>query len=229
MEEDGVSMEMEFNEEYKEALSRFVKITALVYVPYFLQSSIGADAPVNDLQLVHLLLKFKELDTQCADAALTALRSRHLYYLTEENVVMSLFSNKIDEDKKSCIASKILTFTKPTDFKNSKPKQPVVVDTTTTLESLVGAKIWTLFHILGIKTDWLEKSPIVWPEYSDYMEVCDWVRSAKVVNDSCERAVKMIQDFCNTLTTDNKIRRFLKAVAACREQFPDLKDKTLNI
>ena len=105
-----------------------------------------------------------------------------------------------------------------------------MVDTTTTLESLVGAKSWTLFHILGIKTDWLEKSPIVWPEYSDYMEVCDWVRSAKVVNDSCERAVKMIQDFCNTLTTDREIRRgLLKAVAASREQFPDFKKKTLNI
>ena len=102
---------------------------------------------------MHILLKLKEVDAQCADAALTALRSRHLYYLTEENVVLSLFSNKIDEDKKSCIASKILTFIKPTDFKNSKPKQPVVVDTTTTLESLVGAKSWTLFHILGIKTD----------------------------------------------------------------------------
>ena len=110
MEEDGVSMEMEFDEEYKETLSRFVKITALVYVSYFLQSSIGADAPVNDLQLGHLLLKFKEVDAQCADAALTALRSRHLYYLIEENVVMLLFSNKIDEDKKFCIASKILTF-----------------------------------------------------------------------------------------------------------------------
>ena len=99
MEEDGFSMKMVFDEEYKEALTRFVKITALVYVPYFLKSSIGADAPVNDLQLVHLLLKFREVDAQCADAALTALQSRHLYYLTEENVVMSLFSNKIDEDK----------------------------------------------------------------------------------------------------------------------------------
>ena len=96
---------------------------------------------------------------------------------------------------KSCIASKILTFIKPTDFKNSKPKQPVVVDTTTTLESLVGAKSWTLFHILGIKTDWLEKSPSVWPEYSDYMEVCDWVRSAKVVNDSCDRLLRLFRIF----------------------------------
>ena len=122
--------------------------------------SIGAHAPVNDLQLVHLL-KFREVNIQYAKVALTYLQSRHLYYLIEKNVVMSLFSNKIDEDKKSCIASKILTFTKPNNFKNSKPKQPVVVDITTTLESLVGAKSWTLFHVLGIKTDWLKKSPSV--------------------------------------------------------------------
>ena len=50
-----------FDEEYKEALSWFVKITALVYVPYILKSSIGAYAPVNNLQLVHDLLKFREV------------------------------------------------------------------------------------------------------------------------------------------------------------------------
>ena len=70
----------------------------------------------------------------------------------------------------------------------------------------------------------------MWPEYSNYIEACDWVRSAKVVNDSCERAVKMIQDFCNTLTSDREIRRgLLKVVAASREQFPDFNKKTLNI
>ena len=43
MEEDKVAMEIEFDEEYKDALTKFVKFTSLVYVPYFMMTSIGAD------------------------------------------------------------------------------------------------------------------------------------------------------------------------------------------
>ena len=75
-------MEIEFDDEYIEALTRFIKITCLVYVPYFMKSSVEADAPVNDLELIHLLTKYREVDAGCADAALTTMRSRHLYYLT---------------------------------------------------------------------------------------------------------------------------------------------------
>ena len=229
MEEDGVSMDIEFDDEYKAALTRFVKLSSLVYVPYFMKSSIGADAPVNDLELIHLLLKYREIDAESADAALTAMRSRHLYYLTEENVVMSLFSNRINDDQKSRIASRILTFSKPGDFKMAKPKHMVSIDKTTTLESLVGANSWTLFHVLDTKSDWLHESPSKWPENADYIETRDWVRTAKVVNDSCERGVKMIQDFSNTLTSDTEIRKgLLKAVAASREQYPEFSKKTLN-
>ena len=157
------------------------------------------------------------------------MRSRHLYYLTEENVVMSLFSNRINDDQKSRIASRILTFPKPGDFKIAKPKHPVSIDKTTTLESLVGANSWTLFHVLDTKSDWLHESPSKWPENADYIETRDWVRTAKVVNDSCERGVKMIQDFCNTLTSDTEVRKGpLKAVAASREQYPEFSKKTLN-
>ena len=48
----------------------------------------------------------------------------------------------------------------------------------------------------------MELDPSKWNEESTFSEVRDWVRTAKVVNDSCERAIKMIQDFCNILTKD---------------------------
>ena len=50
-----------------------------------------------------------------------------------------------------------------------------------------------------------------------------------MVNDSCERAIKMILDFCNIMTKDSFIRRgLLKAVDSSREQFSDFRKKTLN-
>ena len=228
MEEDGVAMEIEFNDEYKEALARFVKFTSLVYVPYFMMTSIGADAPYNDLELFKLLTKYKQVDCEVAEISLKAME-RHLFYLTQENVIMSLFSHRLDEDQKSRIASRLLTFPKPEQFKAEKPKPPTKLDKTTTLESLVGEKSWTMFHILGVKTDWLELDPSKWSEDINYCEARDWVRTAKVVNDSCERAIKMIQDFCNIMTKDRSIRRgLLKVVDSSLEQFPDFRKKTLN-
>ena len=47
MEEDTVAMEIEFDEEYKDALTNFVKFTSWVYFPYFMMKSIGSDAPFN--------------------------------------------------------------------------------------------------------------------------------------------------------------------------------------
>ena len=228
MDQDKVAMEMEFNDEYKETLGRFVKFTSLVYVPYFMVTSIGADAPHNDLDLYKLLNKYKKIDTEVAEIALKVLE-RHLFYLTQENVVMALFSNKLDEDKKSRIASRLLTFSVPDQFKTEKPRPPTDLDKDSTLESLVGEKSWTLFHILGVGTDWLKLEPSKWGEDIDFCEVRDWVRSAKVVNDSCERAIKMIQDFCNIRTKDSLIRRgLLKAVEYSREEFPEFSKKTLN-
>ena len=229
MEEENVAMEIEFDKEYKEALAKFVKFTSLVYVPYFMKTSIGADAPYNDLELFKLLLKYKEqVDSEVAEFALKAMK-RHLYYLTQENVIMSLFSNRLDDDQKSRIASRLLTFPKPEEFKAEKPTPPTLLDMNTTLEALVGEKSWTIFQVLGVKTDWLEHGPSKWSEDSQFCEVRDWVRTAKVVNDSCERAIKMVQDFCNTLTSDSFIRRgLLKAVNSSREQFPDFRKKTMN-
>ena len=48
------------------------------------------------------------MDAGVAESALTALR-RHLWYLTEELVVLSLFSNKVSDDQKEKIAEKLIS------------------------------------------------------------------------------------------------------------------------
>ena len=55
LQEDGVQIDGEFTDEYKQNLERFVKFCSLVYVPYFLSTSFEADAPLNDLNLFKLL------------------------------------------------------------------------------------------------------------------------------------------------------------------------------
>ena len=86
------------------------------------QPFIGADAPINDLILYKKLLKYKELDAEVAEIAISKL-SLHLWYLTEEVVVFALFSNKLDNDDKARMAAKLLIYAlTPGQLKVGKPK-----------------------------------------------------------------------------------------------------------
>ena len=109
-----------------------------------MMTSIGADATFNDLELFKILTKYKEqIDSQVAEFALKALK-RHLFYLTQENVIMALFSNRLDDDQNSRIASRLLTFPKPDNFKAEKPTPPILLEKNTSLEGLVGqfSRFW---------------------------------------------------------------------------------------
>ena len=224
----SVDLDFEFDAEYKSCLGRFIKFTSLIYVPYFLLSSVGADAPFRDLELFKNLVSFKGVDEQVSEAALLVFK-RHLFYLTEENVVMSLFSNRLNNDEKSQMACKLLTFHMPNEFKIEKPKVPTTLTEGTKLVDLVGEKSWMIFHVLELSHEWLRQDPSKWCEDEDYCAAEEWVRTAKVVNDSCERAIKLIQDFCNILTTDSYLRRgLLKAVESSREQYHNFNKETLN-
>ena len=121
-------------------------------------TSIGADAPFNDLKFFKIMTKYKEqIDSK------VALR-KHLSYLTQENVIMTLFSNRLDYDQKSGIASRLLTFPKPDNLKAEKPTPPILLDKNKSLEALVGEKSWTIYQVLRVRADWLELDPRKWSE-----------------------------------------------------------------
>ena len=227
MEQDGIDLDLDMTEDYVEGLERMVKFSCLVYVPYFLSSSIGSSAPNNDLEFLKTLYKYMLIDPALANAALTTFK-RHLHYLSGQKILFSLFSNKIDSDKKSRIAARVLTFPKPD---SHECKKPVVVcpKENSELEDLVTSESWFLFSILGTDSDWLEKSPELWPEYESYVEMRKFVRTLKVVNDGSERGVKLIQDFSNSITSNTVTRKYLlKAVQASRENDPTMKKSDLN-
>ena len=142
--------------------------------------------------------------------------------------MFSLFSNKLDNDSKSRMAAKLLTFKCPDEFKPDKPKVQYP-DINSTLDSFIGPKSWLLFVVLGDNGDWLKVDPSRWEEFEGFKDMKFFVRTAKVVNDGSERGVKLIQDFCNVITSDSEERRhLLKSVQASREKYPNFKKSCLN-
>lgn len=84
----------EYEESYIEKLSRFCKFALLFYVKIWITCPNTINAPFNDLEFYKEMLIYKKIDNDVAVAALEAF-NRHLWYLTEEMVPLSLFSDKV--------------------------------------------------------------------------------------------------------------------------------------
>ena len=219
--------QLEYDTDMVAALQRFVQFFTLIYIPYFLKASVGADSSFNDLDFYNKLFKYRRIDSVLAEKALEVL-GRHGWYLVEQTVSFALFSNKVDRDTKSHIASKMLTFSRPEKFKLGKPKFPEIKPGTK-LVDLVGSYSYLLFHILGVDHKWLSKDPIDWPEDSEFQKAEQFVRTVKTVNDCAERGVKMISDYETSLTKDESVRDWLlQGVELNRRKYPNFNVQTFN-
>ena len=113
-----------FEEDQLKNMWRFGRYAVLYYIPDFLLSSSGRDAAFNDLQLYKALLKYREVDQELADSALDTF-NRHLWYLAPQTVLFALFSNRVSDDMKSRMASRLLTLDRKESPTLGVPKFPV--------------------------------------------------------------------------------------------------------
>ena len=192
-----------------------------------MKASIGADAPINDLQLCHDMINYLNVDREVAEVVLRKLEN-HLWYLTEEIVPFALFSKPpaMTSKLKQDIASKLLATPIPERLRLGKPLYPNV-RSYTSLVDLIGPESHTLFQSLNISTGWLERPVSDWSSDADFQTAESFVRSIKVVNDAAERGVKLISDFATIITTDPEQRQaLLQGVENHRHKYPDFKKKT---
>ena len=83
---------------------------------------------------------------------------------------------------------------------------------------------------LGLSSSWLEKDVKLWSEDPDYLVAETFVRTVKIVNDTAERGVKLMTDYAQILTKDEKTKQWiLQAVESNWKKLPDFKKKTLNV
>ena len=115
--------------------------------------------------------------------------------------MFSLFLNRVDEDRKCRITSRLLMMKRPESHPLNKPAV-VCSSEETQLEHLIGPESWLLFTVLCTNSDWLLQSPDTWTQFESFLEMKKFVRTLKVVNDGSERGVKLIQDFRCVITTN---------------------------
>ena len=81
-----------------------------------------------------MLYSYKEVDKEVAEKALEVMK-RHRWYLTQEVIPFSFFSNK-SKDEKAHLAAHLLTFSPPVDYGLRKPEFPEIKEKTRLVDLL---------------------------------------------------------------------------------------------
>ncbi|KAG7169139.1 hypothetical protein Hamer_G031556 [Homarus americanus] len=209
------SHQLELSSDLCVKLQRMAIFVSLLYTPAWLKSPVAEDAPVNDLQLHHELLRYRAVDCEVADAAL-AVASRHLWYLRPQTVVLSLCSEKLSAAEKKEMATKLSCLEETNDYANDN----LVIQQTTRLSDMIDERSWMIFkehHVCG--TAWLMSPVEDWEKNEEFMKLKDFSRSLKVTNDVAERGIKLMQDFIGSITKDeHQLQDVMQLVEKHRKQ-----------
>ena len=211
-------------------LGRFVVFVCFYYIQYWIGAPIASDAPYNDLKFFENIIEFHAHDKDIAEIVLEKFL-RHTWYLNDEYVPLSLFSDKVDDHEKAQIAKNLSKIRPkpPHEYLGGKlelvklnPKRAY------NLSDFIGSESLYMFQVLNFENTWLRKPVAEWRNYESFVEMEKFVKTLLVTNDAAERGVKLVSDFANCLTTDPKEREeLLQVVEQNRRQLPDCKKSTL--
>lgn len=124
---------------------------------------------------------------------------RHLWYLTEQLVVFSLFDAGLEDTAKQTLAQVLHQTPRPDEFPPGKPVFPTarIEREHSTLDVMIGRNSWLMFHLLGMAGNWLVLPPAQWDTSPEYRSMKDILTNLAVVNDAAERGIKDITDYAN--------------------------------
>lgn len=99
-----------------------------------------------------------------------------------------------------------------------------------TIEEFIYPNSINFFKRFAIKTSFLNEDPQLWNTNEDYVHAINILQNLKVVNDSAERAVKLIEDYNSIITKNEEQKQFLlQIVADYRKNHSDSKKKYFNV
>jgi len=188
-----------------------------VYVKSWFLSRLPILAPTNDLMLLKLLTSLK---SKTAKAALRKLCGQ-LWYLSEELVALSFFKRELNAE----VAS--LSREAP-----DNPPKRITVDAAQIqnkqLHDFVTKNTKKFFQILSITDSFLQTDPEAWEINPDYLMADETVQNLRVVDDTAERGVALMQEYNSLLTKDEEQMQFsLQVIQEHRKLYPDSNKSTI--
>ncbi|XP_049304099.1 uncharacterized protein LOC125776378 [Bactrocera dorsalis] len=176
------------------------------YVKPWLQCILAVKAPFQDLCFLKAMKAYEIIDKNISKAALQKF-CQHLWYLTDEVSVLSLFDDDIDQETKVKIVANLTKEYPSANGKRYIPSKDELCGPLyeKNIDDFVSIKSKSLFNRLKIVDDsFLNESPTTWPNNASFQNAKKKVYTLRAVNDTAERAVKLMQDFHGLITVDEE-------------------------
>ena len=205
-------------------LGHFCVFGVGAYVKSWFLSHLPTAAPNSDLHLLKLLVAF---GSPSAKRALKKLCGQ-LWYLSEELVAFAFFDRDIDVSEKRAMVEGLSR-----EGEEDPPKRVCNLDQSKIpdkrLRDFVTQNTRKFFQILSLPDSFLKEDPDTWVTNPDYLKAEEVVRELRVVNDTAERGVALMQEYNALLTKDEEQMQFaLQVVKEHRKHYPDSKKATLS-
>lgn len=202
----------------------------VVYVKAWFSAPKAIAAPNNDLELLKSLIRYKNINAKVSQVALRKLAS-HLWYLSEELVLLALFDERITYETKLKMVDAIHSRESSTTCSKrvSVEANELVSWLSKGIDEFATKNSVLLLEKFGVKTDFLDLSPEFWSEHSEYQKGSRIFGDLKVVNDVAERGVALIQRYNDCLTRDEEQKQYLlQVVQNHRKMYPNCQKKKYN-
>ncbi|KAE9522774.1 hypothetical protein AGLY_016815 [Aphis glycines] len=173
-------------------------------------------APLNDIIILKKLVDYTK-------------------YNKKNRRIFSLFDDRIDNNTKSKMAKRILEINEEginADDQEKDSQKKIVLQFDDVQHflckdlplELISNKSIQFFQRFCISKDFLHKDPSLWNITTEYKEAKDVITTLKVVNDSVERGVKLMEEFNDKFTKQYVLQIFQDY----RKQYPGFSRKVLK-
>lgn len=202
---------MELDSEFVVSLEQFCIFVAIIYTKHWNRCTNAVDAPYNDLKLMKELDAYKEFNAEIADVALNA-HKRHLWYLGDELVVLSLFSDKVSNYEKYLMLT-VMIRQASNRTENSITHTDEIYDIQNIeLHDFMSPRSFYLFELLDLSHDFFDEDINDWNEMESYRTAKQTILDLiTVVNDSAERALQFGANIISNqrVQTESRLQDFI--------------------
>lgn len=203
-----------------QGLMKVSLFVSLIYARFWHEAPLAQRAPLNDLKLLKLLDEYPE---RCVKDKASAALKRHLWYFSEHLVPLALFDERVEDEMKT---SMVVNFSRAPNKIAVKRLEKKTFDHNSPLSEYVTSRSMLFFDLLSKNgqeeaKSFLLKPPTLWSDDAIFQDMSAKVKLLKVVNDTAERGIALIQSYNSALTKDETQKQYLlQLVSSHRKQFP---------
>lgn len=221
--------EFELSKQEENDLGQICVFIVTIYVEAWFSCTLPIHAPYNDFLLLQNVHHFKSVDKDLSRVAIQKLQN-HLWYLNPENVALAFFDQRIPNSTKA----KMVEALKNVGDIDQNIKRPIITNQNILtilengIEQFVSMETKLFFERFKVDQEFLKSNSADWEGIASFIEAKEIIGQLRVVNDTAERGVKLMEEYNSLITKDEEQKQYvLQVVQGYRRKYSGCIKKAL--